>query len=244
MGKASSAKKVARAARAGASTGPNERKQLGFPALVTTIVILGLGLVVFARASRDAQASPTLQDHWHNAYGVYDCRTDGFLAPFQSEFDPEGIHSHQDGVIHIHPFTASVTGKQATLEVFMDAMGAVITDDTLTLPGGETLTEGVDCGGQPAVLQIARWTNLADLSAPTEVVTEDLAGLRFLADAQALTIALAPEGADIPPPESLDSLDAVRGQSRDEGVDPPNTSAVPGPQDFGSGSGADTPEDE
>lgn len=233
MGKASSAKKIARAARAGATTGPNERRQLGFPALVVLICVLGLALVIFARTTRDAQASPTLQDHWHNAYGVYDCRSEAFLAPFQSEFDPQGIHSHQDGLIHIHPFTASVTGKQATMQVFLDAMGATLTDDTLTLPGGETLTEGVDCGGQEAILQIARFEDVDAGTGPSAVQTDDLSGFRFLGDSQAITIALAPEGADIPLP-NLDALATHAGESRDEGVEPPNTSAVPGPQDFGT----------
>ena len=124
MGKASSQKKIARAARAGAATGPSERREIGFPALVGIIIVLGLGLVVWARTTRDAQPEPTLQDHWHSAYGIYDCASDSFLAQFQSEFDPEGIHSHQDGLIHIHPFSDGVTGKKAVMGVFLDAMGA------------------------------------------------------------------------------------------------------------------------
>jgi hypothetical protein len=196
------------------------------------IIVLGLALVVFARTTRDAQASPTLQDHWHNAYGVWDCTSDSFLPNFQSESDPDGIHSHQDGLIHIHPFTAGVTGKEAKLEVFLRNMGAQLDDDTLALPGGETLTEGVECGGEPAVLQVVRFGDVLNSTLVTEVRTEDLADTRFLGDAQGLVIALAPEGAEIPPPNSVEQLAAVLGQSRDEGVEPPNTTAIPGPQDF------------
>ena len=83
MGKASSAKKIARAEKAVSASGPTERRQLGYPAAVALVIVLGLALVVFARATRDAEASPTLQDHWHAAYGVYDCVTDSFLTPFQ-----------------------------------------------------------------------------------------------------------------------------------------------------------------
>ncbi len=204
MGKASSAKKVARAARVGATTGPAERRQLGFPALVVLICVLGLALVVFARTSRDAQASPTLQDHWHNAFGVWDCTTESFLPNFQSQSDPDGIHSHQDGLIHIHPFTASVTGKEAKLEVFLRNMGAELDDDTLALPGGDSLTEGVQCGGEPAILQVARFDDVLNAATLAEVRTEDLSDTRFLADAQGIVLALAPEGADIPPPNTLD----------------------------------------
>ncbi len=235
MGKASSAKKVARAARVGATTGPNERRQLGFPAVVILVVVLGLALVAFARATRDAQASPTLQDHWHNAYGVYDCRIGDYLPPFLSEADPDGIHSHQDGVIHIHPFTASVTGKEAKLEVFLRNMGATLTDDELTLSrSGESLVEGVDCNGEEAVLQVIRWDDAFVGGTPSEIRTEDLDGFRFLADGQAIAIALAPPGAEIPLPSSIDNLGALVGQSRDQGVDPRNTTAIPGPQDFGT----------
>ena len=69
MGKASSAKKIARAEKAVSSSGPTERRQLGYPSVVALVVVLGLALVVFARATRDAEASPTLQEHWHAAYG-------------------------------------------------------------------------------------------------------------------------------------------------------------------------------
>ncbi len=241
MGKASSAKKIAKAARVGAASGPNERRSFGFPALVVLIVVLGLTLVVVTRATRDVQASPTLQDHWHNAYVVYDCRSDDFLPAFQSQLDPTGIGSHADGLVHIHPFTASVTGRQAQLVEFLDPMGATLTDDTLTLPGGETLSEeGAVCGGEPAILQVVRWDSAlagADVGDPIDTITEDLSSFRFLENTQSFTIALAPEGATIPPPPSVDQLAPVSGQNRDVGVDQPNTSAVPGPQDFGTGTG-------
>ncbi len=243
MGKASSAKKIARAARVGASSGPTERRQLGFPALVVAIVIAGLALVAFARESRDAQAQPTLQDHWHSAYSIWDCRTESFLPPFQSQRDPNGIHSHQDSLVHVHPFTASVTGREAQFDVFLENMGASLTDSELTLPGGETLTEGVECNGEEAILQIVRWDQALTDGQPVEVITEDLADTRFFKDGEGFVIALAPEGADIPAPNSLDQLAAVLGQSRDEGIEPPNTTAIPGPQDFGT-SQDDTDTDE
>ena len=148
MGKASSAKKIARAEKAVSSSGPTERRQLGYPSVVALVIVLGLALVVFARATRDAEASPTLQDHWHAAYGVWDCVTESFLTPFQSEYDPVGIHSHQDGLIHIHPFTSSVTGKEARMGVFLNAMGASLSNSVLELPGGATLESGVTCNGE------------------------------------------------------------------------------------------------
>ena len=233
MGKASSAKKIARAEKAVSSSGPTERRQLGYPSVVALVIVLGLALVVFARATRDAEASPTLQDHWHAAYGVWDCVTESFLTPFQSEYDPEGIHSHQDGLIHIHPFTSSVTGKEARMGVFLNAMGASLSNSVLELPGGATLESGVTCNGEEAIMQVIRWENAFIGGEPTNIFTENLEDVRFLNDREAYTIARAPIGADIPLPTSINNLEGVLGGRTGPGIDPPNTTNVPGPQDFG-----------
>ena len=233
MGKASSAKKIARAERVGATSGPSERRAIGYPSAVALVIVLGLALVVFARATRDAEASPTLQDHWHAAYGVWDCVSESFLSPFQSEFDPEGIHSHQDGLIHIHPFTSSVTGKQARISVFLNAMGASISSESLELPGGSSIAADVECNGEKAVMQIVRWSDAFVGGDPTEIILEDLEDVRFLNDREAFTIARAPLGAEIPLPNSIDNLEGVLGGRSGPGIEPPNTTNVPGPQDFG-----------
>ena len=200
MGKASSSKKVARAARAGQSTGPSERRELGFPIAIAAVVILGVLLVAWARTQRESDA-PSLTDHWHSAYGVYTCTDGEFLPPFDSEFDPDGIHSHQDGLIHIHPFGSRVTGEDALLDVFFEAMFVSLDEGLMVLPDGTELTaEGTECDGEPAVWQIARWPDAADVESDPEVVTEDLSLVSFEQDGEAFTIALAPIGADIPPP--------------------------------------------
>ncbi|MDH3753956.1 MAG: hypothetical protein OEU32_08795 [Acidimicrobiia bacterium] len=211
MAKASSVKKVARAASAGQSRRAGDRRALGFPAAVIITVLLGIALVGFAAATRDAVAQPTLSDHWHSAYGVYDCQSESFEPPFTSTADPDGIHSHEDGLIHIHPFTSNVTGKGATLQVFFDAMGVTLEDDVMTLPGGATLAEdGATCNGEPAILQVARWDLAANIDTEDpEIFTEDLAGVRFIRDGQAFTIALLPEGADVPAPETVARLATV-----------------------------------
>jgi len=91
------------------------------------IVVLGLGLVVASRGSRDAVASPRVgKDHWHAVYDVYDCVSDSFMPSFQGNLDPHGIHSHNDGLIHIHPFDGSASGAEAKLGVFLDSMGASV----------------------------------------------------------------------------------------------------------------------
>lgn len=64
---------------------------------------------------------PDAGDHWHAAYAIYVC--DEFLDPFTSENDPNGIHSHADGLIHIHPFNNATQDSGATFATFLDAVG-------------------------------------------------------------------------------------------------------------------------
>src|SRR4051812_43017743 len=144
MGKASSAKKVARAARAGGSRRAGQRRALGFSVAVGLVIVVGLLPVVFARERRHANALPRAnQDHVHSALDIYTCVADTSgetttttttvpgettttppetsttqlgsndvhgefqAAPADVKADELGIHSHGDGLIHIHPFTSS-----------------------------------------------------------------------------------------------------------------------------------------
>jgi hypothetical protein len=171
---------------------------LGFPLTIAAVVILGIVLVIAARDSREPKASPRVgADHWHAAYAIYDCNT--FLSPFQSEFDPDGIHSHGDGVIHIHPFNSGAAGDGAQLGVFLEAMGATVREDRITGPGFE-LDAGTNCNGEPTVIRVARFNILNLESGPVEVYSEDLDSVRFLENLEAFTIARVPLGAEIPPP--------------------------------------------
>src|SRR4051794_10910205 len=139
MGKASSAKKVARAARAGGShTG--QRRQLGFPVAVGLVIILGLLMVTFARQSNQAAADstnpPKRGDHWHASYGIYIC--DRFITDVADNGEDKlGVHTHQDGLIHIHPFSTAAAGKQANLGKFFDQTGMKVTDSEIKLPAAE-----------------------------------------------------------------------------------------------------------
>lgn len=235
MGRASSAKKVARAARAGGrGARGGQRRSLLFPASITIVCVLGLLLIVYARSETEAEAVPPgLTDHWHAAYGIDIC---GELQPaFTEDRDPNGIHTHGDGVIHIHPGAAqevAKAGKDATLGVFMSAAGAELADDHLTIPDAEggttTYTEGEDqCNGNDAIVQVAYWANANEAtSTDPQVITEDLADINFQNDREAYTIAFARRGADIPPPETVDQLDELAGI--DSGVLNPSTTTVPG----------------
>jgi hypothetical protein len=258
MGKASSNKKVARAAKAGGgrARAAGERNVL-FPTMLAAVVILGTVLVVYARDERSAEAlaAPlSNEDHWHAAYGVYVCDT---LVPDLPEFTaPQngGNHTHGDGLFHIHPFSPARAGENATLVNWFEDAGAVLgggdrlEDDRLGVPGGETYVEGEDsCNGVEGdpIVQVAVWDTAfaaAEDEEPDRVVTKDFGSIRFEDDGMAFTIAFAPEGAELPAPTSLQDLAGV---GSDLGVDPaevPEGDAPAKPGDEGTTSTEGTTE--
>ncbi len=57
-------------------------------------------------------------DHWHAAYGVNLCGVWQPLAPASES--TVGLHSHGDGLLHIHPFSEAGSFENATVEHFFD----------------------------------------------------------------------------------------------------------------------------
>jgi hypothetical protein len=144
--------------------------------------------------------------HWHAAYVVRIC--DDVLAPFDSTDDPLGIHSHADGLMHVHPFFEESGYEGATLQVFADAMGLKIGDGELTLPGGGTWRDGDLCNGVPSRVFVDRWRDPNPESEVERIVT-GIDELRYLADGELYQLAFAP--IDSPPvvPPAAASLDQV-----------------------------------
>ncbi len=142
---------------------------------------------------------PTLGDHWHSAFAVYLC--DVFLPPLDSDYDPDGIHSHADGLIHIHPFTDDVTGARATMGVFFEAMFVTVADDAITFGNGTRIANGDDCNGEPGQWQIGYWP---ELGADRITFTHDLDDVAFRNNLELFTLAFVPVGADIPQPPSAE----------------------------------------
>lgn len=241
MGKASSSKKVARAAKAGGgrARAAGERNFL-FPAALSLVVVLGLVLVVYARDTRSAEAlvRPIAnEDHWHSSYGIYVC--DEFVADLPEYVAPQngGNHTHGDGLLHIHPFATARSGENATLVSWWEdagealGSGGVLNEDRIEIPAGGTFEEGEDsCEGVDGdpIVQVAVWdTAQAALDGDDpDLVTEGFDDIRFRTDGQAYTIAFVPEGAEIPAPASTPDLANV---GSDLGVP---TDSVPDEADF------------
>ena len=210
MGKASSSKKVRAVARSGGRRGSAARSgpNLAWPVSVGAIVVLGVLLIVASRGGGDDTSIPPriLEDHWHVAYGVWAC--DRWLPPLQDQSDPSGIHSHGDGVIHVHPFSASAAGENARLDRFTDALdGFDLSDTRLRVPGVGSFEVGdTDCDGEPATLRVLVWDDARNDEEPSRIVTESLADVP-LTDGSAIAIVFAPEDEEIPKPPTVPQLD-------------------------------------
>lgn len=238
MGKASSSKKVARAARAGGRVSGRQPRSLLFPGVITLVVVLGLGLVLYARDARqndDMGGVPQLGDHIHQALAVNVCGD--WLTDIPEFESPVGIHTHGDGVLHIHPFSQLGVGANATLgRFFQDASDSGL---NLSITGSkleylsETAEEGeTECDGvEDPVLRVAYWSNVGDAASRPEVTTGGFSDLRLSDNGGGFTIFYGASDADIPKPPhaaQLAELGAVDG-----GATPPGSSTT-APEDDGT----------
>jgi hypothetical protein len=257
----SSTKKAAKLAQKG--KGRKVRFQGGtvFPAAVAITLILGFALIVYSRQTLpEADSSPpTINDHWHAAYGFYLCDTWYKLAgnlegtnsagqPLFPEFVRTGVHSHDDGVMHWHPFTAAATGKNAVLGVFLDTYDVELTNDTLKFPANNVLgftdeyKEGdTKCDGEDAELSVRVWDSYTDTDAGSRYIA-NMDRIHIDHNGMVFGIYFTPKDADQPMPpwsSELPALGAV-----DAGQVAPATSvpgSVPGSSAPGSTTAGSTP---
>jgi hypothetical protein len=201
MGKASSTKKVARAAKAAGGKAARRRSASSWlwPGSLVVVVLLGLSLIVISRGQSrpdEENVPPTFGDHWHAALAFYDC--EGFLPPQSAFENPQGLHSHGDGLIHLHPFSNEVTGNQATLGKYLDLSDITLTSSRLNVPGRPTRENGDRCGTKPGKVQV---------KVNDQIILGDPRNVK-LADQMRITVAFAPEGKEIPDPPWVAALAA------------------------------------
>ncbi len=231
MGKASSSKKVARAARAGGRVSSGQPRSLLFPGVLTLIVVLGLALVVYARNDRlqdDLDGVPQLGDHIHQAFAVNVCGE--FLTNIPEFESAVGIHTHGDGVMHIHPFSQLGVGANATLDRFLkdarDEGGLEVSLSSSKLEWlGETAEEGTtECEGvEDPVLRMAYWPDVQDEASLPEVTTGDFNDLRLTENGAGITIFYGDADADIPKPPNASELAALGAADGPSSLDEPET---------------------
>ena len=159
MGKASSSKKVARAAGIGGGRTNRGKAPVLWYSTLVVILLAGVGLTAFSRDQRlEELGSPTSKEepragsaHWHVALGVRVC--DKWLDPVQDQNDPKGIHTHGDGIIHIHPSVASAAGRRSTFARYAEAVEGKLAVNSFSWPEGASKKKvehktGDKCGEQ------------------------------------------------------------------------------------------------
>ncbi|MBW8824798.1 MAG: hypothetical protein JF603_00385 [Acidobacteria bacterium] len=197
MGKASSSKKVARAARAAGK--PGSGRNLVWPLTIGAVVILGVLLVaVTVAAPNKGKEPPAIGDHWHAAYGIFNCSS--FINPLNDVVDDTtGLHTHGDSLMHIHPFSTKYTGKGANIGNWGNTTGLELTDTSIKAAGID-VKNGDKCDGKPGKVVMKVWKDPSDTTGT--VITKDLAKYAPQ-NFNLITIAFVAEGATIPkPPDS------------------------------------------
>lgn len=249
MASSSSTKKAAKLAQKG--KGRRVRFQGGtvFPAAVALTLILGLALIVYSRQSVPAAdaSEPTADQHWHAAYGFYLCDTWYQLSGNLEErsasgqltnqnFLRTGIHSHDDGVIHWHPYTSQAVGKNAVLGVFLETYEVELTNDSLKFPSQNVLgfsdeyVEGeTKCDGEDAELSVKAWGSFTDTDSGKRYIA-NMDRVHIDNDGMVFGIYFTPKGTDqVMPPwaQDLPQLGAVdQGAVEPQDLLPVDTSAT------------------
>ena len=220
MGKASSNKKVARAASTSGGRTAGGRTPWIYYLTIGAIVVLGSAMIYFSRSHRLSAANtvganpPVVgQDHWHEAYGFYVCTAADkgeFIPAFGYQVDPQGIHTHGDGVINIHPYEKSAAGKNAVLGVFTNVTGVTLNAGELKIPsfpgyGGHDYKDSDSCGGKPGRVGV---TIFPSSTATSGTLYNKDPRTAPLADQAMIVISFMPKGAAIPPPPAA-NIDAM-----------------------------------
>lgn len=111
--------------------------------LLAGLAGMSVRAVVEDDASEQAAVRPVIgRDHWHAVYEVYICGTRQPPFPLWEA----GVHTHEDGVIHIHPFIPDEEGRGARLVKWFEYGGGKLTQDEMRLPGTrQTVRNGDEC---------------------------------------------------------------------------------------------------
>ena len=122
------------------------------------VLLVALVMIVFVRQLTDGSSDgstvtePSIGDHWHATYQVYICGQRQPNFPFWEG----GVQTHDDGIIHMHPFLPSEEGEGARLVKWFEYGGGKLTQSEMRMPGSrEEYRNGDECpDGLEAALQL------------------------------------------------------------------------------------------
>jgi hypothetical protein len=191
-----------------------------------------------------------LNSHWHAALGVYDCdhwmgdtpgsgtwNWPGTTQAGIFRVDPgggitqvyAGLHSHDDGIIHMEPATNDEAGRNATLGKYFQFGGWSLSSSGYNFLHTK-VSNGDKCNGQPGKLTwaVAKFPHGSDTTKPQKFTLKsgDPASYKLYND-DVVVVAFAPSGktaATLGNPPSLANLpDAAQ---RGESGAPPTSSPI------------------
>jgi hypothetical protein len=112
--------------------------------LLAVLLVALAGSVVAVQLDDDGVAGtapgPRIGDHWHAAYAVFIC---GQRQPNFALWEG-GVHTHDDGIIHVHPLLPSEEGAGASLSRWFEYGGGLLTRTEVRLPGSGVAVENGD----------------------------------------------------------------------------------------------------
>ena len=233
MATSSSASKVAKLAQKGKGKKVRFQGGIVFPAVIVGVLVLLLPLIVYARQSRPGpgEGSPTINEHWHATFSSYTCDENGLLQQptidgnletqdtlgnlISQKFQRTGVHSHDDGVMHWHPYSGAATGTNAKLKVFLNNYDIELTNDKFVLPesqGGLTFEEGetkciIDGEEKDASLKLWVWSNYSQIgNTDPAVYTSSMPDVRIENDGMVFVVAFVPDDVDPVAPDYASNL--------------------------------------
>jgi hypothetical protein len=194
MGRASSSKKVARAAGTGGGRTSGGRIPWTYYGAIALVVVLGVVGTWTSRDRRESQingagaSAPAVGTTWNEAIAFYQC---GTFAPnvAKAKSDPYGLTTNGNGIMHIDPTTKSAAGKNATLGKWASANGVKLTAAQLQLPGGKLYTAGDSCEGGKGQVYVKQFAYAGD---PQGVLVKGDPAAIHLEDQLELVVAFVP----------------------------------------------------
>jgi hypothetical protein len=132
----------------------------GFTIVIVAIFLLGVALIALAKNDDTGSGSakgpgPQVNDHWHAAIGVNLCGTWQANLPLYES--ATGIHSHGDGFMHMHPFSAAGAGSNANVGLFYKQAGDKVSTNELKI-FKETFKTGDSCDALDKKPGLVRWS--------------------------------------------------------------------------------------
>ena len=220
MATSSSAKKIARLAEASKNRkGRKVRMQGGslFPTMIFVIVVLGVGLIAYARQSQErVSALDTAKQTYYTAFGIYKC--DAFIEnlPDATQLGQDiatvkpGAFIESPGGVRWEPQVLSGE-RRAKLETIFELYGLKVTNDSIefpsTLNNGEKITEiDTKCGDKDATVQVVVWDTKA---ASSKVSIAELGNVRLTGNGMAITLAFVAKDVEVPQPVTVTDLDLL-----------------------------------